>query len=95
MVHVFGFENAVLSVAFVALLLLKGWALVDAMTRRPDAFVAASRLTKPAWLVFLALALVTHLLFGSPLGILSLVGTVAAFVYLLDVRPALVAVTRK
>ena len=93
--HVFGFESTVVLLAFVALAVVKVWALIDALTRRPDAFVAAGKLTKPAWLTFLGLSLVTHLIFASPLGILSLLGTVASFVYILDVRPALVAVTRR
>lgn len=93
--HVFGFESTVTTVAILALGAVKVWALIDALTRRPDAFVAADKLTKPAWLTFLGLALVTHLIFPSPVGILSLVGTVAAFVYLLDVRPALASVSRR
>ena len=45
------------------------------------------------WL--LAAFFVAHVLFQSVFGILSLIGTIAAFVYLLDVKPALVSVTRR
>jgi len=38
---------------------------------------------------------VAHIVFASPIGLLSLAGTVAAFVYLLDVRPAVSSYTRR
>jgi hypothetical protein len=50
-------------------------------------------MTKPAWLIILGLALVAHLLFWSPISLLNIAGTVAAIVYLVDVRPALRALT--
>ena len=40
-------------------------------------------------------AVASLLLSPSPFGILSIVATVAAFVYVLDVRPALASVTRR
>lgn len=84
-----------MSLVALALLVVKVWALVDALTRRTDAFVAADKLTKPAWLVILALVVATSLIWSYPIGILPLIGTVVAFVYLLDVRPALQSVTRR
>ena len=78
-----------------ALLAVKAWALVDAATRRPDAFVATDKLTKPAWLIILGLAVVANLLFLNPVGFLNLAGIVAAIVYLVDARPALRSVTRR
>ena len=77
------------SLAWLALLAVKMWAFVDALTRDGQLYEAAGKLTKPAWLLILGLTLVTHLLSpGAPVGLLSIVGTVVAFVYLLDVRPA-------
>ena len=94
--HVCAFESLITLIAFYALLAVKVFAFVDAATRRPDAFVAADKMTKPAWLLILGLAVVVTLVLSrSPLGILSIVGTVAAFVYLLDARPALVSVARR
>jgi uncharacterized membrane protein YwzB len=92
---VFQFSNLVLTVLYVGLLCLKGWALVDAVSRRPDAFVAGDKLTKPAWVIILVVALLAHLVSGSPFGILSLVGAVAAIVYLVDARPVLQSLTRR
>lgn len=77
----------------LALLLLKVWVFIDAVVRRPDAFVAADKLTKQAWALILGLSAAAELLFSGPIGLLSILGTVASIVYLVDVRPALVAVT--
>ena len=93
-VHVFVFESLVMSLAFYALMAVKVWAFVDSLMRSSEAYVAAGKLTKPAWLLILGLTVATSLLWASPLGLFSIVGTVAAFVYLLDVKPALVSVTR-
>ena len=94
--HVFAFESLASEIAFFALMAVKVFAFVDAASRRKDAFVAADKMTKPAWLLILGLAVVVSLVLSpSPLGILSIIGTVAAFVYVLDARPALVSVTRR
>lgn len=92
---VFEFENLVMGLAFYALMGVKVWALVDALTRPAAAYVAAEKLTKQGWLLILGLTVVSSLIWTSPLGLLSIVGTVAAFVYLLDARPALASVTRR
>ena len=70
------------------------FALVDAMTQRPDAFVAGDKLTKKAWLIILGLAVAAHMLFWHPISIFNLVGIVAAIVYLVDVRPAIRSLRR-
>ena len=71
-------------VIFLAIVLVKLFALIDAVMRPAGAFTYADKQTKQIWLVILAAALLTT--FAS---FLSLVGLVAALVYLLDVRPAL------
>ena len=91
----FAFESLVMAIAFYALMGVKLWAFVDALTRRSEAYVAAGKLTKPAWLLILGLTVASSLLWSSPLGLFSIIGTVAAFVYLLDVKPALASVTRR
>jgi hypothetical protein len=72
-------------VIFVAVMLVKLFALIDAASRPAGGFTYADKKTKPFWLVILALAVASTFA-----GFLSIVGLVAALVYLLDVRPALV-----
>lgn len=91
----FQFESMLAEIAFFVLLAVKVFALVDALTRPTQAYVAAGKLTKPAWLLILGLTVAGALVWPSVIGLLSIVGIVAAFVYLLDVRPALASVTRR
>lgn len=87
---IFGdFQGLLILLLAVAAVGLKGFALVDAVRVPTDAFPAAGKLTKPIWLSFLGVALVTELAF-FPLRVmlLTIVGVVAAAVYLVDVRPA-------
>ena len=93
--HAFAYESGVLSILFLVLLVVKVWAMVDAVTRPAGAYPAADKLTKPAWLWILGLGLAAHIVFGNPLNFLSLAGTIGALVYLLDARPALASVTRR
>jgi len=77
--------NGAFLVISLAILLVKVVALVDAARRPPAAFAYAGKQTKQFWIVVLALAVVTTFL-----GFLSLLGLVAALVYFVDVRPAIV-----
>lgn len=73
-------------------LALQGFALVDALRRRADAFVAAGKQTKQLWMILLgvatAIGFVSLILIG-PLNFFNLIAVVAAAVYVTDVRPAL------
>jgi asparagine N-glycosylation enzyme membrane subunit Stt3 len=79
----------------LALFVFQAWALIDAVSRRPEEFVAADKLTKPAWLLILGLAVVAHMLFWNPMSLLNLLGTVAAIVYIVDARPAMKSLTQR
>jgi uncharacterized membrane protein YeiB len=75
-------------------LVVEGWALVDAVRRPASAFVAASKQTKPLWLIILSVATVIGLGYslavggiGAAIGILPIVAFVAAAIYLTDVKP--------
>ena len=73
----------------LGLFVLVVWALVDAVRRPPDAFVAAGKQTKQIWLLILGGCLVVTLLgWGGYFNLLGAVVAVAAIVYLDDVRPA-------
>jgi len=90
---VFQIQNAFLMVATLVVFVVQAWAFIDAVSHRPDAFVAADKMTKPAWLIILGIALVAHMLIWSPVSFLNLIGAVAAIVYIVDARPALRSVT--
>ncbi len=64
------------------------WALIDALTRDPEHFVAADKRTKGFWLGANGAGLAVCAFFGFA-SMLGLIGVVANGVYLADVRPAL------
>jgi hypothetical protein len=76
---------AVLHWAVVALAL---WALVDALMRPAPLYVAAGKLTKPAWAAITGLATVLIFWGQNPMSLLGLPAVIAGIVYLVDVRPA-------
>jgi hypothetical protein len=79
---------SVLRLLLLALLVFKVFAFVDAALRPAAAYEAAGKLTKVAWLLFLGIAAVFDFFFGGVTSILTILGTVAAIVYVVDVRPA-------
>jgi hypothetical protein len=69
------------------------FALVHSTAQRSDAFPAAGKLSKPAWLGINAGAFLLALLaFLSPLGgppsLFAIIAITASLVYIVDVRPA-------
>jgi hypothetical protein len=82
------FDGLLLAILHWAVVVLAAWALVDALVRPASAYVAAGKLTKPAWGAITALALV-FAYFTQVLSFLWLPAVIAAIVYLVDVRPAL------
>ena len=82
------FDGLLLLALHFAVLGLSAWALVDALFRPANAYVAAGKLTKPAWGAITGLALVIAY-FSPPLSFLWLPAVIATVVYLVDVRPAL------
>jgi hypothetical protein len=90
----FAAPDIILSVLSLGMFVAQAFAFVDAVTQRPDAYVAADKLTKKAWMIILGLGVVAHMLFWHPINIFNLVGIVAALVYLVDVRPAIRSLRR-
>ncbi len=91
--------NLINGVLGVAGGLLGAFVVVDTITRRPDAFVAADRQTKTVWMaitVVSALMLIPAAFqaFISPQQLLWDAAVVACLVYLVDVRPHLRDVQR-
>ena len=95
MLTVFDVQGVLLTVATLAIFVIQGWAFIDAVSHRPDAFVAGDKMTKKAWLIILGLALVAHMIFWHPISLLNIAGTIAAIVYMVDVRPVLRSLTHR
>jgi Protein of unknown function (DUF2516) len=93
--HVFDAELKLMLIVELVLLVVKLFAFINSLLYSAEAYSAANKLTKPAWTIILGLGLVVQVVLGGPLGILNLVFTIAAFVYLADVRPALASLTRR
>ena len=74
-------------VVLLVLLVTKGFAFVAALLYPAEAYVATGKLTKPAWCAITGLGFAAQLFLGSTL--LTLVFTIAALVFLVDVLPAL------
>ena len=89
MFELFALQNGVLLIASLVTFAVQAWAFVDAVSHRPEEYVAADKMTKVTWLIILGIALVAHMLIWSPISFLNLIGIVAALVYVVDVRPAL------
>lgn len=80
--------------------ILGAFVLVDAVTRRSDAFVAADRQTKTVWLGITAASALLLVLSATGTGFFSApsliwcAAVVASLVYLVDVRPKLKDIQR-
>lgn len=85
-------------VVYWAAIVLGVLALVDAATRKSEAYDAVGRQTKQFWLIVLGLGVLAQIVFpalgGGILSILGLAGIIAAIVYLVDVRKRLIEVMR-
>ena len=74
----------------VILFAMQLFAFIDCLCHRADAFAAARKLTKFAWLSITAVATVIGFLsIFNPLNIFEIVAVVGTAIYLADVRPAL------
>jgi hypothetical protein len=85
-------QSLVLLILGVGALGLTGFAAFDVLRRKAPLFPHVGRLTKPVWMgILIAAFLISIVYFGSPgtLGILNVIGVVAAGVYLAEVRPKL------
>lgn len=81
-------------VVFFALLVVKIFALISGLLYSAESYVAAGKLNKATWCAILGVAVVLQLL-PIPLAIVNLAMTIAALVYLADVRPALAGLRRR
>nr|WP_211176712.1 DUF2516 family protein [Pseudonocardia acidicola] len=73
------------------------YAFIHALRQRADAFTAAGKLTKNAWLGITGAGLLVLVVFQGPWSsgaLFWLAGLVAVLVYIVDVKPAVVGVQR-
>ncbi|MFC6044369.1 DUF2516 family protein [Nocardioides hankookensis] len=92
---VFNLEYGFTMVVTLVLLAVKVFAFVNSLMWSSESYSAAGKLTKPAWTIILGLGLVVQIVFPGLINLLNLAFTVAALVYLADVRPALASLTRR
>lgn len=80
----------------IAVLVTAVYAFVHAALQRPDAYTAAEKLTKPAWLAILGGAVALASILSYILGVFGMAAAAcAAGVYLVDVRPKLLEIQGK
>ena len=88
--------NNVMTVVYVVLLAVKLFAFINALLFSSEHYRAAGKWTKQGWVIVLGLAVLLQALPGLvPLMFVNLAFTIAAFVYLADVRPALAGLRRR
>lgn len=74
---------------------MQAFAFADAAMRPAEAFPAVNKQTKIFWLIILGLAIGVSIMYmPQVLGLLPIVGAVAAAVYLAGVRPAVKEITQ-
>jgi hypothetical protein len=95
--NVFVAEGYIMAAVVLLALALKAFAFVNALLWPAEAYTAAGKLTKPAWCAILGLGLAAQVLLlgSSPLNPIHLIATIAAIVFLVDVRPAVSGLTRR
>lgn len=95
--NVFVLEGYIVLAVIMVALAVKAFAFVNAVLWPAEAYTAAGKLTKPAWLAILGLGLLAQVLLlnASPLNPIHLIASIAAIVFLVDVRPAVSELTRR
>lgn len=91
---VFDLQANIMLLLMFTLLAVKIFAFVNSLLYSTESYEAAGKLTKQAWALILGLAVAVQLLIPGLL-IVNLAFTIAAFVYLADVRPALAGLYRR
>jgi hypothetical protein len=94
-VTIFDIEGWTTLIVVFVLLAVKIFAFVNCLLFPADAYEAAGKMSKTAWAIILGLGVVISVLaVGLPF-LISLAFTIAALVYLADVRPALAGLHRR
>lgn len=91
---VFAYESTVMLVVELALLAVKIFAFVTSLMFSDEAYRAAGKARKAPWTIGLGVGVALQLVL-PPLNIISIAFTIAALVFLADVRPALAGLRRR
>jgi len=91
---VFAVESYLTLLMMFVLLAVTIFAFINSLLYSAESYVAAGKLTKPAWNIILGLAVLLQLI-PAGLFIVRIALLVAALVYLADVRPALAGLRRR
>ena len=91
--HFLFFEGIVALIAAFVVLAVTIFAFVNALMYSGEAYEAAGKLTKATWVAILGIGLVLQFVPG--LNLVRIAVLIAAFVYLVDVRPALANLRRR
>lgn len=92
--NVFEVESYLTLVMIFVLLAITIFAFINSLLYSAESYVAAGKLTKPAWNIILGLAVVLQLI-PAGLFIVRIALIIAALVYMVDVRPALAGLRRR
>ena len=92
--NIFEIESYLTLVMMFVLLSVTIFAFINSLLYSAESYVAAGKLTKPTWNIILGLAVVLQLI-PAGLFIVRIALIIAALVYLVDVRPALVGLRRR
>ena len=92
--NIFAIEGYLTLVMMFVLLAVTLFAFINSLLYSAESYVAAGKLTKPAWNIILGLGVVLQLI-PAGLFIIQIAMIIAALVYLADVRPALVGLRRR
>jgi len=92
--NVFQLEGYVALAVFFVLLVIKIFAFANALLYSAESYLAADKRNKATWCTVLGVAVVLQLL-PLPIQLINFAMTIAALVYLADVRPALAGLRRR
>ncbi len=94
---ILAFQSSVLLLVLLVALVLKTYAFVNSLLWSAQHYEAAGKLSKPAWVAILGIGLAAQILLiqASPLNLIHLAASIAAIVYVVDVRPAMASLTRR
>lgn len=94
--NVFVLESYIILAVIMIALAVKAFAFVNALMWPAEAYTAAGKLTKPGWLAILGIGLAAQvvLIQASPINVIHLIFSIAAIVFLVDVRPAVMNLRR-